>query len=182
MDVYEQLLKEMSLEFPDFEIRPKATSPRMKVIDTFLKAITFGQMKSFMTSFITTVKETVYVPGDWGSLDSLSKAAIIRHERVHMRQRKRMGSVRFVFNYLFWVLPTVFAIGRRNLEQEAYEESLRAHVDYEGISALDDKEYRAIVISQFTTANYFWTFPFRQKMERWYDGIVDKIRKEKSAG
>ena len=178
--VLTKVVEEIKAEFPDFSIKNKADSSLMHIIDLLLKIITFGQMKRYMTDFITTVGNTVYVPTGWSSGEAWGKAEVLRHERVHMRQRRRLGSIRFSLTYLFWVLPAVFAIGRRNLEQEAYEESVRARVEYLGLDALSDQDYKEFIIGQFTTSNYFWMYPFRSKIEHWYDGVVAKIFLEKT--
>ena len=177
-EVYATIVEETKKEFPTFEIIPKGSSKLMKAADIALRIISFNQMNSFMTSFVTTVGERVYVPHGWTERDYLARAATLRHERVHMRQKKRLGMILFMLQYFLWVLPAVFAVGRRKLEQEAYAESLRASVEYWGPSMLDDKSYREHIIGQFTGANYLWTWPFRGHLEAWYDDLVTTIRRE----
>ena len=82
VEEYEKILNETKREFPDFEILPKNKSVLMKVIDAALRIITFGQMKNFMTRFITVIGNKVYVPDSWEDNTLTSKAEIIRHERV----------------------------------------------------------------------------------------------------
>src|SRR3972149_9289554 len=111
-------------EFPGFLIKKKTDSRMMRAIDLFLKIITFGQMKKFMSSFITTVGEVVYVPDNWDGKTEQNRMIVLRHERIHMRQAKRYTRPLFSFLYLFFPLPTVFAYFRMRLEREAYEESM----------------------------------------------------------
>lgn len=177
---YTRILKSISAEFPDFDIVQKKDSTLMKVLDVLLRIITFGQMTTFMTGFLTQVGMKLYVPESWLSRPAYSKAASLRHERVHMRQQVRYGRIRFTLMYLMWPLPAIFAVGRRNIEQEAYAESMRAYAEYFGLHSIEDKGYKDHIIEHFTSAQYFWTFPFRQKLEVWYDSVVSDIRSELS--
>ena len=172
---YQKILNETTNEFPDFEILPKEESKLMKVIDIALKIITFGQMKNFMTGFITTIGNKVYVPGTWGNATLTSKAEIIRHERVHMRQAKRYGRFLFSFLYLVVPLPTAFAYFRKKFEQEAYEESLKALYEYHG-EKIFTPSLKEGMLAHFTTAQYFWMWPWRKDLEKWYDVAVEKAK------
>jgi hypothetical protein len=94
-----------------------------------------------------------------------------------MLQMKRYG-LWFKISYLFLWFPTVFAYFRKKYEQEAYEESLRNDAAANGIEWIEDKAYRERIISYFTSAQYFWTWPFRKSIEQWYDQTVAKIKDE----
>ena len=121
-----KILTETKLEFPDFEIIEKKDSTLMKVIDVCLKVITLGQMNKFMTGFITTLGQKVYVTDSWKQGSLIRQTEILRHERIHMRQAKKYGRFLFSFLYLMVPLPAGLAYFRKKFEQEAYEESMRA--------------------------------------------------------
>ncbi len=72
-------------------------------------------------------------------------------------------------------LPGGLAYFRKKFEMEAYEESLRTLHKYLGIKAFTPA-LKEFYISQFTSANYFWMWPFRKNLEAWYDGVVAKIK------
>jgi len=173
---YETLLVEVKKEFPDFDIIKKSDSGLMKLIDICLKILTFGQMNKFMTGFITTIGAKVYVHDSWQDSSLASKSEIIRHERIHMRQAKKYGRFLFSFLYLLFPLPGGLAYFRKKFEQEAYEESIRAIYQYHGEKAASSSQVKEFVLSQFTSANYFWMWPFRKNLEAWYDGVVAKIK------
>jgi hypothetical protein len=180
---YMQLLRDIKEEFPDFDVRYKSDSRTMKVLDILLKVVTFGRMKTFMTEFITTYGSDIYVPDGWGDRDPLTRCITLRHERVHLRQKQRyfrsikwLSSLWFSAQYTLWILPAGLAMGRKLIEQEAYEESLRARAEYLGIAAIDDANYRKSVVHHFISADYFWTWPYRASVEKWYDATVHKIR------
>lgn len=172
---YTSVVSETREEFPDFRIVSKSKSRLMKVIDIFLKVITFWQMKTFMTKATTTMGHTVYTSSEWGSRSLLIRASVIRHERVHMRQRRRYGAIVYAIIYLFWPLPCLLAMGRRDLEREAYQETIRAWAEYFGLEKLQRPEVRDFFVGQFTSATYFWMWPFRKSMERWYDEFLQKV-------
>jgi hypothetical protein len=172
---YEELMVEIKREFPDFDVIKKTDSKLMKLIDVFLKMITFGQMKTFMTSFITTLGANVYVTEKWEFTRLVDKVEVLRHERIHMRQAKKYGRFLFSFLYLLFPLPVGLAYFRKKFEQEAYEESIRAIYQYHGEKAASSLQVKEFIISQFTTANYFWMWPFKKSVEEWYDATIKKI-------
>jgi hypothetical protein len=169
---------EIRKEFPSFDLVKKSDSKLMTVINAFLKVITFGQMKAFMEDFVTTVGTTVYVPSRWEFWPTPSKMAVLRHERVHMRQSRKYGRLLYSFLYLFFPLPVGLAYFRMKLEREAYEESLRAYAEYYGLQALQDAKIKDSMLRHFTTAEYFWMFPFKGYMSKWYDTRVRLLETE----
>jgi hypothetical protein len=171
----DKILAETKIEFPDFEIIEKKDSTLMKVIDVCLKIITLGQMNMFMTGFITTLGQKVYVTNSWKQGSLIGQASILRHERVHMRQAKKYGRFLFSFLYLMVPLPIGFAYFRKKFEQEAYEESMRALYEHIGEGAFLHHNREAI-ITQFISANYFWMWPWRKDLEKWYDAAAEKIK------
>lgn len=173
-EALDKILVETKIEFPDFEIIEKKDSTLMKVIDVCLKIITLGRMNKFMTGFITTLGQKVYVTDFWKQGSLIGQVEILRHERVHMRQARRYGRFLFSFLYLMVPLPAGIAYFRKKFEQEAYEESMRALHEYLGEGAFVHHNREAI-ITQFISANYFWMWPFRKNVEEWYDATTKKI-------
>lgn len=179
---YAALQEEIRAEFPDFKVAEKGSSWMMKAINVFLMAITFGQMKAFMTSFITTIGTTVYVPDGWEQHSSVEgRLGVLRHERVHMRQARKWSRPVFSLAYLMLPFPTVFALCRRKFEQEAYEESLRALQEYHGDAVLRDPAVKARMVAHFTSAEYFWTWPWNASISKWYDDTVERLLQKSSS-
>jgi hypothetical protein len=145
----------------------------MRAIGFFLNFITFGKMTSFMRSFTTTIGATVYTPALWDSWMLESQAAVLRHERIHMRQSRKYTPVLFKFLYLFAFLPFGLAYFRAKFEMEAYEESLRTYHSYG--SDITSAALKASVVGHFTSAEYCWMWPFRKSVEDWYDKTVQSI-------
>jgi len=170
---YLELVREVENEFPGFSIELKSNSWMMKAIDIFLKLITFWRMQTFMRSYFTTIGYTMYVPENrWSSMGATSKACLLRHERVHMQQRRKLGWPLFFFLYLFFPFPTLFAYYRMKFEWEAYSETLRAYYEYFGGQYIQNSQLRRDVIDHFTSAEYFWMWPWRSGMTARYDELV----------
>jgi len=171
----QELILELLREFPEFKIVKKEDSSLMRAINILLKVITFGKIKSFMSVYITTIGYKIYTPSAWEHMD---RVAILSHERIHMRQRKKYGALWFSFSYLFLWAPTIFSYFRKKYEQEAYEETLRCIATTGGIHYIEDKLFKDSIVTCFTSSQYFWTWPFKKSIESWYDATVEKIRKE----
>ena len=178
MKSFEEECEDTLKEFPDFKIVAKSTSRLMSAIAVALRIVSFGAMSTFATRFTTTIGNTIYTPSVWGSFEDHQRVGILRHERIHMRQNRRMGSLQFKAYYLFWFFPVVFALGRAKLEMEAYEESMRCTAAYFGIEVLHRSSYRNQMVGHFTGPEYIWMWPFQKSVERWYDGVVSELQKE----
>jgi hypothetical protein len=168
---------DISLEFPDFKIRAKSESFLMKTVDVVLRIITFNRMKAFMTGFITTMGTTVYVPDNWDELMPTSQCITLRHERVHMRQARKYGRLLFSFLYLFCWLPVWRAHWRTKFEKEAYEESMRALLEYGEDPT--NIVFRTRTIQHFTSQQYFWMWTDEAAVAAWFDAAAKRILGEK---
>lgn len=168
------LLDEIKAEYPEFQLKSKSKSWLMKFLHVCLLVITFGQMRDFMVKFTTTVGYIVYTPTEWEGWTPKAKMLILRHERVHMRQRKAKGSIWFSISYLLLPLPIIWAYYRMRYEMEAYEETIQAKWEYYGIRGFTP-EVREAMISRFTGPSYFWMWPWRKRIEAWYDELVSRF-------
>ena len=156
----------------------KSSSMLMRWIDTLLRIITLGQMTTFLTNFVTTIGSTVYVTEGWDDRDEVSRSIVLRHEMVHIEQKNRMGMLLFSLYYLFWPLPAVYAIGRKNMEQEAYEETMYGWAQARGLNVLEDDVFKEGILRNFLGPSYFWMYPFRAKLETWYEEAAARVREE----
>lgn len=172
---FEQLLQEIVREFPRFRIVPKATSSLSKAIDVALRVITAGGQRSYMTRYHTVIGDTLYVPASWNEMGDVDRVILLRHERVHLRQRRRYGMMGMTFLYLIPFLPLGLAYGRARLEWEAYRETLRATAEHRGLPAVADPVFREGIVSRFLGPDYGWMWPFRRAVERWYDDELARL-------
>lgn len=173
---YEDVLIALRHEFPAFKIVWKEESWLMKLIAGFLYFITFGMQRTFQTEYITTIGCTVYVPDRWRLHSDIAKTIVLRHERVHMRQRARLTLPLFTLLYLFLPLPGGLSYFRAKFEMEAYAETIKATVELypNGAQLVLRSDAKRQMLSNFIGPAYFWMWPFRKYMERWYDDTVAK--------
>ena len=114
-------------------------------------------------------------------LIAVTPTIVLRHERVHLRQRRRYGMALFAFLYLVPLFPLGLAYGRARLEWEAYAETLRAIKELRGSAALRDSTLRCRIVSRFVGGAYGYMWPFRRQVERWYDRAVTQLESESAS-
>jgi hypothetical protein len=178
----ERFIDEMVREFPGFRLVSKRESPLSKLIDVALKVLTFGGQRDYMTHYHTVLGNTLYTPASWDDTSDLDRLITLRHERVHLRQRRRLTFPLMAFLYLIPFFPVGLAYGRARLEWEAYEETLSATAELRGVGALRSIDLREHIVKRFTGADYGWMWPFRSVVERWYDGAVKNIEEALARG
>lgn len=179
------LLDEITEEFPSFRIVYKHASPFSWLIHHGLRVLTLGGQREFLTGYYTVIGNTLYVPDSWDTLDPIGRAILLRHERVHLRQRRRYGSLGMALIYLIPFFPIGLAYGRARLEWEAYRETLRATAELQGLSLARSPALRAQIVGRFVGPAYAWMWPFRRVVERWYDSALAELAEEdrtRSAG
>ncbi|MSP25737.1 MAG: hypothetical protein EXR75_11345 [Myxococcales bacterium] len=177
----EAMLAELRAEFPRFRIVPKGGDALSVGIDRLLKLITLGGQNSYLTRYHTVIGDTLYVPALWDTTAPIDRIITLRHERVHLRQRRRFTLIGMAAIYLFLPLPIGLAYGRARIEWEAYDETLRATLELRGEAALTSKALREHIVSQFTGGAYAWMWPFRSVVERWFDDAVRRLLASRDA-
>lgn len=171
----DRLIADMAREFPGFRLVPKRESLISKLIDLGLRVVTFGGQREFMTRYHTVLGSTLYTPSAWEATADVDRLIVLRHERVHLLQRRRLSFPLMAFLYLIPFFPVGLAYGRARLEWEAYEETLSATAELRGLAAIRSSELREHIVRRFTGADYGWMWPFRRAVEAWYDGAVRRI-------
>ena len=174
-DRYRLLVEEIAAEFPGFAILDKRASLLQRSIDVVLRCITFGGQSGYLTRYVTTIGQRVYVPGDWLTRDPDDRWLTLRHERVHLRQFRRWTLPLMGLAYLLFPLPLGLAWARMVWEREAYEETIRAAAGLYGTAHVCNAAFRGWIVEQFTGPAYGWMWPFRSAVERWYDGVLASL-------
>lgn len=162
-------------EFPGFRIVPKRTSRLSRIIDVSLRVLTLGRQNRYLTEYHTVIGETLYVPDTWSRVAPVDQLILLRHERIHLLQRRRYGTVGMALLYLFPFLPLGLAYGRARLEWEAYRETLQATAELKGLECLKDPALRQRIVERFTGPDYGWMWPFPAQVRRWYDIATTEI-------
>lgn len=153
----------------------KSSVWHQRAADRVLRALTFGKMKGYLSAYVTTLGHTVYVPDDFEHWPPLRREQVMRHEHVHVRQFERYGWLVMMLVYGFLPLPIGLAYGRARLEWEAYEETLRAVAETEGLAAAHSPRLRREIVRRFVSADYLWMWPFPRTIERWIDEALLRI-------
>ncbi len=166
---YESLLVEIKEEFPGFRLIHKNQSRFQTLIHNALRIITFGQMRTYLSQYHTTLGQRIYVPDSWEETSEESRYVTLCHERVHMRQFRTFTWPGMTLLYLLVPLPMGIAYFRARFEMEAYAESIRAATEVWGPEYVQAPDYRDYLFRQFTGASYGWMWPYRKRLERWYE-------------
>lgn len=174
----EQVLTEIREEFPRFRLMPKQGSVASRAIDVLLKIVTLGGQRRYLTQYHTVIGDTLYVPTSWHTASEVDRAIVLRHERVHLRQRRRWGMPLMSFLYLVPFFPLGLAYGRARIEWEAYTETLRATAELLGLEAARSEALRDAIVRRFTGPAYGWMWPFGSRVRRWYDAAIAEIAAE----
>lgn len=170
------IMRELAREFPDFAIIKKRTSRLQKVIHVLLAVVTFGGQRVYLTHYHTVLWGKLWVPDAWDRMTDDAKYILLRHERIHLRQRARMGDVVMSFVYLVPIFPLFLAYGRARIEWEAYVETIRATAEVHGVDAAEG--LRGHILERFTGPDYGWMWPFPRMLDRWFDEAMADVRAE----
>jgi hypothetical protein len=177
MTDHEALLDEIRHEFPSFAIVPKRDSALQRAIAVALAIVTVGGQRSYLTRYHTVLFGKLYVPDAWTTMDDAARVILLRHERVHLRQRRRMGDLAMALYYLVPILPVGLAWGRARIEWEAYLETIRATAEIHGIDAarrLEDE-----IVRRYVGPDYGWMWPFPGTIRRWFRDAVADVERER---
>lgn len=172
---YAALLEEIRREFPRFRIVRKDRSAFQRALDGALRIVTLGAQRRYLTSYQTTIGQTVYVTAGWDGLTAEDRYVTLRHERAHLRQFRRYTLPGMAVLYLLLPLPVGLAWFRARFEKEGYAETIRATAEVHGRARVLDPAFRAHVVNQFLTGAYGWMWPFRRSVETWYDKVVEDL-------
>lgn len=168
-----RLLADIAAEFPGFEVVPKRASSVQKLIARLLFLITLGGQRHYMTRYHTVLFGKLYVPDAWEAMDDGARYVLLRHERIHLRQRRRMGDVVMGFVYLFPIFPIGLAWGRARIEWEAYIETIVATAELYGLDAA--RELESEIVKRFVGPDYGWMWPFPATVRRWFREVIDEL-------
>jgi hypothetical protein len=179
LSLSERFIEEIRGEFPRFRIVPKAGNALSRAIGVALSVVTLGGQRRYLTHYHTVIGDTLYVPPSWDDMVDVDRVILLRHERVHLRQRRRYGFGGMALLYLLPLLPLGLAYGRARLEWEAYEETIRATAEHYGLVSVRDTALRERLVERFTGPDYGWMWPFPRAIRRWYDTVVADIEEQR---
>jgi hypothetical protein len=173
---HEGLLADIQSEFPDFGIRRKRGSALQRAIATTLRILTMGGQCHYLSAYHTVLFGKLYVADTWDGMDDASRYILLRHERVHLRQRRRMGDLVMAAIYLIPIFPIALAWGRARIEWEAYVETIRATAEIYGLSAARALEPE--IVRRYVGPDYAWMWPFPGAIRRWFREVIAELEAE----
>jgi hypothetical protein len=176
MSKHERLLDEIRAEFPRFAIIPKRESGLQRAIGVALAVVTLGGQRHYLTQYHTVLFGRLYVPDAWTRMNDDARYILLRHERVHLRQRRRMGDVTMAFVYLVPFFPLFLAWGRARIEWEAYVETIRATAELHGLHAARALEPE--ILRRYVGPDYGWMWPFPGMVRRWFREVIADLEAE----
>ena len=173
---HEELLAEIQREFPRFAIVPKRGSGLQRAIAVALLVVTAGGQRSYLTRYHTVFFGRLYVPDSWDAMGDDDRYILLRHERVHLRQRRRMGDVAMAFVYLVPFFPLFLAWGRARIEWEAYVETIRATAEVRGLPAA--RALEEDIVRRYVGPDYGWMWPFPRTVRGWFRETIADLEAE----
>ncbi len=183
--------------FPKLEVKYKNESSFMKFIGTLL----FFNSQ-FMNGFVTTIGDTVYFPSKEKVKNSdIGSSLTLLHELVHVYDNKRLTvffptlylmpqllcllglvawylvSWKFALLFLLFLAP-IPAWFRSHFEKRAYTITLYAmhRLSIKHAYNIDLDKESEFIVKQFTTANYYFMWPFKSSVEKYFKKTVSDIR------
>jgi len=173
---HERLLADIRLEFPDFDVRRKSDSPLNRAIGIALAVVTVGGQRRYMSAYHTVLFGKLYVADGWEDMDDAARYILLRHERVHLRQRMRMGDFAMAFVYLIPFFPIGFAWGRARIEWEAYTETIRATAEVHGLTVA--RALESDIVRRYVGPDYGWMWPFPVRVRTWFREVIANLEAE----
>jgi hypothetical protein len=167
---YQRLLDGIRREFPDFQILAKRDNRLQRAIAFALVLVTLGGQRHYLTRYHTVLFGKLFVPDAWRTMDDDERYVLLRHERVHLRQRERMGQVAMALVYLVPFFPLFLAWGRARLEWEGYVETIRATAEVYGLDAA--RALREEIVRRYVGPDYGWMWPFPRAIRRWFGEVI----------
>jgi hypothetical protein len=176
----DSFLADLRAEFPDFRVLPKRDSRLQRAISLALVVVTLGGQRRYMTHYHTVLFGKLYVPDAWSGMTEDEKYILLRHERVHLRQRRRLGDLAMGFRYLVPFFPLFLAWGRARIEWEAYVETVRATAEVRGLDVA--RRLREEIVRRYTGPDYGWMWPFPGAVRRWFDELIAELERDAARG
>lgn len=185
------LCKELKEEFPKLRMQEKRRHWRWRFLNVLLLIITFGGNRGFIEKFTTTIRRTIaWSDGKWKLIIDRPDGwedrvwSTLMHEREHLRQFKRYGTIIMSALYILAYLPMGLAWFRAKFEKAGYLQTLRCWYVLDLAWARGEKTNsdgqtaKEWWIKQFTGPNYAWAWPFKGQVAAWYDQELSMLEAE----
>lgn len=176
---YENLLKEIKEEFPNFSLIQKGTSKFSRM----LGKLSFWN-NEFNSVYITTIGPKIYVnsglPGkrnSWNNMSYKKRFDVLLHERIHQRQTQKYGLLSFFLVFGLVPLPAKLAYYRMKWEMEAYEIGIYINLKEKGREYVLGEKFINNMLDQFCGPFYFYMWFSKKHIIKWILKTVRAIEK-----
>lgn len=187
--IVDAFVKHVQPQVPGFRVRRKEESWLMRVLN---KLLFFTP--DFMDRYTTTVGNTVYLTENLWSVNSIWAVSTLAHEARHVYDKRRFSMGLFGFGYLFpqilgvlaflaffswWFLAALAflapipAFFRMRIERQGYLMTLCVSWWISGEGAAWSELPR--VLHQFTGPAYYFMWPFRNGLEKWFRRTLPEV-------
>ena len=177
---YTDLMREVHREFPDFTIVRKTKENVPKWL-WWVFVIAGWVNKDFFTRYATVVGTTIYFPSERSSSPA-SMDALIRHERVHMRDAKVWKAL----YYVSYVIPPVYWTLRAHWELRAYAQTLLVWWEqYQeravgpDVFPLEDEDW---LVGVLTGPGYWWMCMPEKRARRKVRKLMARVTSGEASG
>lgn len=173
---YDELVASLARRARPVILRRKADAWHQRAAATALRVLTLGGQDRYLSTYVTTLGHTIYVPAGWDDWDPGDRYCVLRHELVHVEQFERWSFPVMMILYGVLPLPLGLAWFRARFEMEAYRTSFDAHAEVWGLEDALGPTYRAQVTRRFTGPDYAWMWPFPRTVDRWAREAQEEVR------
>lgn len=165
--IYDNLVNTLTKD--GVSISPKASSKFWTFLNWLVILVTFGKNRTFLSSYLTTIGNSIATPTSWDEKPPENKIELLTHEYKHVKQFRRYGLILTGITYLLLPLPMGLAYFRYRFERVAYAAGFKAYLAFypQVRSNLIDHG-----VEQICGPAYGFTWPFRTSVRAWFEANV----------
>lgn len=180
------LCHELHGEFPRLVMQHKRAHWYWRLLHWIVLIVSFGGNRKFNDRYTTTTGMLIgWSDKCWEKIGAMAERPVpswedriwttLQHEREHLRQFDDYGLFAMLILYIFVFLPIGLAYFRARFERAGYLRTLRCWYVLNQLWA-ESEEARKWWIGQFTGGAYFWMWPFKTQVGKWYDDELKRLQ------
>ncbi len=175
MELTGRFIETIRAEFPTFRIVPKRGHWPSRAIRPGAEGADVGWPAKLSHSLPHRDRQYPVRSPDLEAMSDLDRVVLLRHERVHLRQRRRYGLFLMTLLYLIPFFPLGLPMDGRASNGRRTRETLRATAELFGLEAARSPRLRTHIVQRFTGPEYGWMWPFERSVQAWYDRALENL-------
>ncbi|MHA1732988.1 MAG: hypothetical protein ACTSU5_13660 [Promethearchaeota archaeon] len=162
-------------EFPDFFVIFKVENHFQCLVSHVARPFN----RVYNSHYTTTFYPGIYVPHTFLRWRPSRIVELFDHERVHLRQYRRVGgTLPFLFLYNLVPFPVLIAYVRYKWEREAYERTILHEYNWRGPEYVrSDQFIDKVMVPRLNGSEYGFTWFDKGGIRRWVLETVDKVER-----